>query len=95
MRWLMGVVLRLDEKLSKRIEEIAQASGVLPAELVREAVEEFAAHLNGEGAIRESDSVFELAAAAAAEFPEADWAALPRDLAQNFDHYHYGHPRED
>ncbi len=25
--------------------------------------------------------------------PESAWDAVPQDLAKDFDHYHYGHPR--
>lgn len=87
--------VELDETLKRRIDELAQTNGVSPAEIVREAVEEFAAKRNGGHAVAPSDSIWDLAARVTASVPDEEWDKLPTDLAKNFEHYRYGYPRED
>lgn len=89
------MTIQLDDKLARLVEELARSSGVPPSDLVREAVEEFMARRNATDAVGESDFIFDVAADIAAQVPDAEWASLPHDLARRFDHYHYGHPRED
>jgi hypothetical protein len=40
-------------------------------------------------------SIWEKIAAISASVPIEEWEKLPRDLAKNFDHYHYGAPKEE
>jgi hypothetical protein len=40
-------------------------------------------------------SIWEKIAAISASVPMEEWEKLPRDLAKNFDHYHYGAPKEE
>lgn len=85
---------QLDEPLRQRIDALARERGVSPADLLREALEKYAAH--HEKTLRgDSHPIFERARAISESVPDEVWATLPRDLAANFDHYHYGHPRED
>jgi predicted transcriptional regulator len=88
-------VIQLDDALKRRIDQLAQTNGMSPVDLLREAVEEFAARRNGGESPANSDSLWDAAARITAAVPDEEWAKLPSDLAKNFDHYHYGHPRED
>ncbi|HEX4959212.1 MAG TPA: hypothetical protein VF173_00135 [Thermoanaerobaculia bacterium] len=38
---------------------------------------------------------WERIAAIGARIPLEEWDKVPRDLAKNFDHYHYGAPKEE
>jgi hypothetical protein len=40
-------------------------------------------------------SIWEKIAAISASIPIEEWEKLPKDLAKNFDHYHYGAPKEE
>ncbi len=40
-------------------------------------------------------SLWERIAAISASVPMEEWEKLPTDLAKNFDHYHYGAPKEE
>ena len=87
----------LDDALRGQIEKAAAAKGISPAELIREAVSDYVATHGGNGTDAQGPVgrwLLEAADAARAAVPEEEWAGLPTDLAQNFDHYHYGHPRE-
>lgn len=85
--------IEVDDALKLRIDQLAQTSGMTPAQLIREAVEEFVAKRNGHEPQGSSDSLWDAAARISESVPESEWAKLPADLAKNFDHYHYGHPR--
>jgi hypothetical protein len=90
--------LRLDADLSRRIEELARATGVEPAQLIREVVGEYcrSAEQNGGGSARTASTrLSDLAASIAATVPAEDWDELPADLARDFEHHRYGYPRED
>ena len=91
--------LQIDEALKRLIDALAQASGISSAELVREAVEEFAAARNGGFVPAEPDQTdaapWEIALEIGKAVPEGEWAKLPEDLSRNFDHYHYGHPKRE
>ncbi|HWL92033.1 MAG TPA: CopG family transcriptional regulator [Phycisphaerae bacterium] len=87
--------IQLDDALKRRIDELAESNGVSPADLVREAVDAFAARRNGSEAVGDSEGLWDDAAKITASVPAQEWEKLPGDLARNFDHYHYGHPRED
>ena len=89
--------LQLDGALLREIEDAAEAGGISPVELIREAVAEYVATHGGNGMNAQEplgEWLLEAADAARAAVPAEEWAKLPKDLAQNFDHYHYGHPRE-
>lgn len=87
--------IQLDESLTRRIDDLARSTGRAPIDIVREAVEEFAARHNGEQNAGDSAGLWDIAAQITATVPEAEWAKLPTDLAKNFEHYRYGYPRED
>lgn len=38
---------------------------------------------------------WEIALAVSATVPPKEWAAVPSDLAKNFEHYRYSHPKEE
>lgn len=83
----------IDDALKQRIAELSDASGLSSLEILREAIEQFAAkrHAQKSGV----DALYDAIAEIRASVPAEAWATLPTDLAKNFDHYHYGHPRED
>ncbi len=87
--------IQLDDALKRRIDELAKTSGASPTEIVREAVEEFAARRKNGKSVSDSDGIWEIARRISASVPDEEWDKIPRDLSKNFDHYHYGHPRED
>lgn len=71
---------------SHRIATQAHQLGLSAAEIINQA------QSNGCGVV-DSDWVFDLAAEVTAGVPDEAWSMLSTDLARNFDHYHYGHPR--
>lgn len=90
-----GNILELDDALKHRIDELAQADGVQPLDIVRAAVEKLAATCNGSSALGDSESIWDEATRITGSVPPGEWEKLPTDLARNFDHHHYGHPKED
>jgi hypothetical protein len=48
------------------------------------------------GQLRRADNTapWELALKLGKSVPESAWDSVPKDLAENFDHYHYDHPRD-
>lgn len=90
--------IQLDDSLRRRVEECAEAIGLSPTQVVRNAVEEYlSAHGSngGHAAARPRRRLAEIADAITANVPDEEWAKLPTDLAKNFEHYRYGYPRED
>lgn len=87
--------IQIDPQLQRRIEEVAKAQGISSENLVREAVEDFAARRNGGRAMGDSAFLWDAADRISESVPPEEWAKVPADLAKQFDHYHYGHPRED
>ncbi|MCB9866172.1 MAG: hypothetical protein H6816_06005 [Phycisphaerales bacterium] len=88
-------VIHLDVELQRRIADLARSTGVSPAEYVRTAVEELAARRNGGPQLADSSDLLKSIARITEGLPDEELDKLPSDLAKNFDHYHYGHPRED
>ena len=62
------------------------------ATLVQQAAEQAASE---NGSASASSSVWDIAAKLRSAVPAGEWDKVPADLARNFDHYHYGHSRED
>lgn len=90
--------LQLDDSLKRKVEECAQANGVTPAQVIRQAVEEYlSVHgvNGGKSATGPRRRLADIADSIAATVPAEEWAKLPPDLAKNFEHYRYGYPRED
>lgn len=85
--------IQIDDALRRQIDQLAQTSGLTPADLIREAVEEFVARHSPSESQADSDSFWDVAARIRESVQESEWEKLPGDLAKNFDHYHYGHPR--
>lgn len=101
-----GTSIHVDDALMHQIEALADAGGMTTVELIRAALEEYTA-THGAGVVPHPNTLGtapdkplgvrlnDLLDAVLADVPSAELDALPRDLARNFDHYHYGHPRED
>lgn len=91
--------LQFDDELMRRIDDLARANGVTPAEIVREAVETFAAAQNGgngnSARTTDDEAPWDIALRIGESIPIDEWAKLPRDLASQFDHYCYGHPKRE
>lgn len=90
--------IELDETLKRQVEECAEANGVSPTEVVRDAVQEYLSthgSNGGHAAPKPRRRLAEIADAVTADVPDEEWAKLPTDLAKNFEHYRYGYPRED
>lgn len=87
--------LPFDESLRRQLDDTARALGLSTTEAMQEAVQEFVANHQQRPQSLDSDWIFDFAAELTASVPPEAWAELPTDLAKNFDHYHYGHPRED
>jgi predicted transcriptional regulator len=98
VREAQGDSVELDGPLKRRVADCAQASGMTPTDVVRQALEQYlAAHGTNGGGIGQKPRrpLAEIADAISAHIPEEEWAKLPADLAKNFEHYRHGYPRED
>ena len=53
--------------------------------------------LSRAGAQESTDAAapWDLALSVSASVPPAEWSGVPADLAKNFDHYRYGHAKEE
>lgn len=85
--------IQIDDALKRQIEQLAQITGLSPGDLVREAVEAFISQRSPNGSQADSDALWDVAARISESVRDSEWEKLPVDLARNFDHYHYGHPR--
>ncbi len=89
--------LQLDDSLKRKVEACAQANGVTPDQVIRQAVEEYLSvhEANGGKSATAPRRLADIADSIAATVPAEEWAKLPPDLAKNFEHYRYDYPRED
>ena len=86
------------ESLRQRLDCLAKTQGVTSQEIIRKALEEYIDNHDGNSAQAEqtaSPRILELANNARSLASSLDWQKLPVDLAKNFDHHLYGHPREN
>jgi hypothetical protein len=84
-----------DEPLRQRIDVLARERGISPSEIVWQALEHLPSDRTAHGGRDSSNFILELVERAREGVPRDAWKTLPPDLARNFDHYHYGHPREE
>lgn len=89
------VSLRIDAAIRDRIDALAHMRGTSPTEVLQEALDRLSRESESVAESANDDDIFAIAERASKLATDAEWASLPTDLAKNFDHYHYGHPREE
>jgi len=97
----MTISLPLQPQEEARLLAVAQATGVTPDVIVREALDrvltEKSSPATSQAVGTESDlrPIWEIIADSMKNVPAEDMALLPRDGASQIDHYVYGLPKRD
>jgi hypothetical protein len=97
----MTITLPLQPQEEAQFIAIAQAKGLSPDALVREALDKILADTpgapvnSGENSAVETRPIWEVILDNMKDVPAAEFAKLPKDGASQHDHYLYGHPKRD
>ncbi len=93
----MIITLPLQPQEEARLVALAQAKGVSPDTLVREALEIILADAPGQAdqPKRESRPIWDVILDNMKDVPAEEFTRLPKDGASEHDHYLYGHPKRN
>ncbi len=93
----MTITLPLKPEEEAKLIAMAQAKGLSPDALVREALDKILADApeRPPESNRESRPIWEVMLERVKDVPPEEFAKLPQDGASEHDHYLYGHPKRN
>ena len=91
----MTLTINLPPEVEARLEAEAARRGVALPEYALDILKQSV--IPHEARIEETsgESILRLVERLHATMPEGAWEGVPRDLAKNYKHYLYGHPKEE